>query len=98
MYQACQPPNGMLRDLLGKPATATLEWTLLPLLIFYAKLFVLLPVARLIYILAQNYLRGQRNRRRQALAKALVEEARQYPNGGGATEEDDIVVSPSQVL
>ena len=98
MYQACQPPNGMLRELLGKPATATLEWTLLPLLIFYAKLFVLLPVPRLIYILAQNYLRGQRNRRRQALAKALVEEARQYPNGGGATEEDDIVVSPSQVL
>ena len=98
MYQACQPPNGMLRDLLGKPATATLEWTLLPLLIFYAKLFVLLPVARLIYILAQNYLRGQRNRRRQALAKALVEERRHHPNGGGATEEEDIVVSPSQVL
>jgi hypothetical protein len=71
MNQSCQP-NGMLSELLGPPTTATLQWTLLPLLIFYAKLFVVLPLLRLAYILSQNYVRMQRNMRRRSLAEALT--------------------------
>jgi len=63
-------PGGILADTLGGFGSSLKKW-LIPILWFYARLFLVIPFARLVYILASNKLRQQRNEKRENLARIL---------------------------
>ncbi|CAJ1940412.1 unnamed protein product [Cylindrotheca closterium] len=63
-------PGGILDQSLG-PVSSTLRWSLIPILLFYAKFFFSIPAMRLVYILIWNKRCRLRNNRRRKLAKLL---------------------------
>lgn len=67
-------PGGILDQSFGSVAP-TLRWSLIPILLFYAKFFFSIPAMRLIYILIWNKRCRLRNNRRRKLARLLLEEA-----------------------
>jgi hypothetical protein len=63
-------PGGILQQSLGAIGP-TLKWGLIPVLLFYAKVFFLIPMVRLIYIVVWNQFCTRRNTRRLKLATSL---------------------------
>lgn len=63
--------GGILEGFLPPQLTAGLLWALIPVLLFYAKFFFVIPAIRLGYILIWNEMCMTRNRRRSRLALEL---------------------------
>lgn len=63
--------GGILQQSLGPSFVLVLQRTLIPVLLFYAKLFFCIPAARLFYIVGWNWFCKQRNQRRRQLATDL---------------------------
>lgn len=72
-FEQSLEPGGILDQSLG-PVASTLRWSLIPILLFYAKFFFSIPAMRLIYILIWNKRCRLRNNRRRKLARLLAEE------------------------
>jgi hypothetical protein len=64
-------PGGILHDNLNVAFKNALRSCLIPVLWFYARLFLLIPFSRMIFLLLRNKQRQKRNRRRLDLAKSL---------------------------
>jgi hypothetical protein len=66
-------PGGILEDTLPDGFVKILKVGLIPILWFYARLFLIIPLARLIYIFIWNELCQQRNHMREILSNSLEE-------------------------
>ena len=63
--------GGILEGFLPPQVTIGLQWALIPILLFYAKLFFVIPAIRLSYLFIWNEMCMWRNRRRYRLASEL---------------------------
>ena len=67
--QSLQPGN-ILEQFLNPTVTRFLTWSLIPVLVFYSKLFFAIPTVRLLFVLVRNKLSQTRNLRRKQLVAA----------------------------
>ena len=66
--------GGILEQFLAPRFVQGLQWGLIPVLSFYAKLFLAIPTIRLVYIFMWNESCRRRNHRRSHLAAVLAKE------------------------